>query len=101
MDENRIGGTAKNIGGKPEESFGQVAGDPKSQAEGLAKQVGGAAQDMYGQARDTASDIMGATRGTAASFEKVLRHTIESQPYTTAMVALAIGWLLGRLHRPL
>lgn len=56
---------------------------------------------MYGQARDAASDIMGATRGTAASFEKVLRNTIETQPYTSAMVALGIGWLLGRLHRPL
>jgi uncharacterized protein YjbJ (UPF0337 family) len=101
LDENRISGTAKNIGGKLEEGFGQVAGDSKTQAEGLAKQVGGAAQDMYGQARDTASAIIGATGGTAASFEKVLRHTIETQPFTSAMVALGIGWLLGRLHRPL
>jgi uncharacterized protein YjbJ (UPF0337 family) len=101
MDENRISGTAKNIGGKVEEGFGRVSGDSKTQAEGIVKQVSGTAQDMYGQARDTASDIMGATRGTAASFEKVLRHTIETQPYTSAMVALGIGWLLGRLHRPL
>jgi hypothetical protein len=40
-------------------------------------------------------------RETASSFEKALRHTIETQPYTSALVALGIGWLLGRLHRPL
>ncbi len=30
MDENRISGTAKNIGGKVEEGFGRVAGDTKT-----------------------------------------------------------------------
>lgn len=99
MNDDRISGTAKNIGGKLEEGFGRVAGDPKTLAEGIAKQVSGAAQDVFGQA--TASDIISGTRGTAVSFEKVLRHTIETQPYTVAMVALGIGWLLGRLHRPL
>lgn len=101
MNDDRISGTAKNIGGKLEEGFGRVAGDPKTLAEGIAKQVSGAAQDVFGQACDTASDIISGTRGTAVSFEKVLRHTIETQPYTVAMVALGIGWLLGRLHRPL
>jgi uncharacterized protein YjbJ (UPF0337 family) len=101
MDENRITGTAKNIGGKVEEGFGRVTGDTRTQADGMAKQVSGAAQDMYGQARDTASDLAGSARDTATSFEKWLRGTIETQPYTTAMIAVGIGWLLGRMHRPL
>jgi uncharacterized protein YjbJ (UPF0337 family) len=101
MDENRLSGTAKNIGGKLEEGIGQVTGDTKTQAEGIARQVSGAAQDLYGQARDAASDIAGTARGTASSFEKLLRNTIETQPYTSALVALGIGWLLGRMHRPL
>jgi uncharacterized protein YjbJ (UPF0337 family) len=101
MDENRLSGTAKNIGGKLEEGIGQVTGDTKTQAEGIARQVGGVAQDLYGQARDAASDIAGTARGTASSFEKLLRNTIETQPYTSALVALGIGWLLGRMHRPL
>jgi uncharacterized protein YjbJ (UPF0337 family) len=101
MDENRLSGTAKNIGGKLEEGFGQVTGDSKTQAEGIARQVSGTAQDLYGQARDAASDIAGTARGTASSFEKLLRNTIETQPYTSAFVALGIGWLLGRMHRPL
>jgi uncharacterized protein YjbJ (UPF0337 family) len=101
MDENRVAGTAKNIGGKVEEGFGRVTGDTKAQAEEIANQVTGAAQDFYGQARDSASDAAGAIQDSAASLEKWLRHTVETQPYTTAVVALGIGWLLGRMHRPL
>jgi uncharacterized protein YjbJ (UPF0337 family) len=101
MDDNRVSGTARNVGRKIEEGLGRVTGDTKIQAEGIAKQVSGAAQDMYGQARDLASEAAGTARDTASSFEKLLRNIIETQPYTTAFVALGIGWLLGRMHRPL
>ena len=101
MDENRIAGTAKNMGGKVEEEFGRVAGDTKSQVEGMANQAAGAAQDVYGQAWDSATDAAGAVRDSAVSLEKWLRHSIETQPYTTALVAVGIGWFLGRMHRPL
>ena len=40
-------------------------------------------------------------RKTAGSFEKALRNTSENQPYTAVVVALALGWLFGRMHRPL
>jgi len=101
MDENRITGTARNLGGKLEEGVGRVTGDAKAQVRGMADQAAGAAQDLYGQARDTAADAAVAARDTAASFEKWLRRTIETQPYTTAIVAIGIGWLFGRMHRPL
>jgi uncharacterized protein YjbJ (UPF0337 family) len=101
MDENRVAGTARNIGGKVEEGFGRVTGDTKSQVEGFAKQASGAAEDLYGQARDSASDAASAARESAATLEKWLRRTVETQPYTTALVAVAVGWLLGRMHRPL
>jgi uncharacterized protein YjbJ (UPF0337 family) len=39
MDENRIAGTAKNMGGKIEEGFGRVTGDTKTQAEGIANRA--------------------------------------------------------------
>ena len=94
MDENRLEGTARNLGGKVQEGVGRVTGDAKTQAEGIANQVRGQAQDLYGQAADTARD-------TATSLDSWLRETIETQPYTTALVALGIGWLIGRMHRPL
>jgi uncharacterized protein YjbJ (UPF0337 family) len=101
MDENRITGTARNLGGKVEEGVGRVTGDAKTQVRGIADQAAGAAQDLYGQARDTAADAAVAARDSAASLEKWLRRTIETQPYTAAIVAMGLGWLLGRMHRPL
>jgi ElaB/YqjD/DUF883 family membrane-anchored ribosome-binding protein len=58
-----------------------------------AGEVLDAAQDVYGQAVDRASQ-------TPGSFEKALRHTIEAQPYTAVAIALGLGWLFGRMHRP-
>jgi uncharacterized protein YjbJ (UPF0337 family) len=101
MDENRITGTARNLGGKVEEGIGRVTGDAKAQVRGMADQAAGAAQDLYGQARDTAADAAVAARDSAASLEKWLRRAIETQPYTAAIVAMGLGWLLGRMHRPL
>jgi uncharacterized protein YjbJ (UPF0337 family) len=94
MDEDRLYGTARNLGGKVEEGVGRVAGDKKTQIQGKFDQAAGAAEDLYGQTADAARD-------TAANLDKWLRTTIETQPYTTAVVALGIGWLLGRMHRPL
>ena len=71
MDENRLEGTGRNLGGKVQEGLGKGTGDVRRQAEGIANQAAGAAQDLYGQATDTA-------RETASSFEKALRHTIET-----------------------
>jgi uncharacterized protein YjbJ (UPF0337 family) len=101
MDENRITGTARNLGGKVEEGVGRVTGDAKTQVRGMADQAAGAAQDLYGQARDTAAEAAVTARDSAASLEKWLRRTIETQPYTAAIVAMGLGWLLGRMHRPL
>ena len=53
MDENHYtAGTAKNTGGKAQESFGRVTDDAKTQAEEIVNQVSGATQDLYGKARD-------------------------------------------------
>jgi uncharacterized protein YjbJ (UPF0337 family) len=49
--EDRIAGTARNVGGKVQEGVGRVTGDAKSQADGLVNQAAGAAQDFYGQPR--------------------------------------------------
>jgi|HubBroStandDraft_6_1064221.scaffolds.fasta_scaffold2273345_1 uncharacterized protein YjbJ (UPF0337 family) len=67
MDENRVTGTARNIGGKVEEGFGRVTGDTRSQVDGVANQAAGAAQELYRQARDSAA---GAVSDSAASLEK-------------------------------
>jgi uncharacterized protein YjbJ (UPF0337 family) len=99
MDTDRIAGTAKNVGGKVQEGVGRFAGDVGMQAEGLANQAAGAAQDLYGQAKDTAADAAEVVKHGAVEAEDFVRHTIETRPYTTALVALGIGLLIGRMGR--
>jgi ElaB/YqjD/DUF883 family membrane-anchored ribosome-binding protein len=78
--------------------------DAKKQAGNVADEVSDAAQDLYSQAVDSASRVADATTKaagkTTGSFEVALRNTIENQPYTAVFVALALGWLIGRMHRP-
>jgi len=98
MNEDRVIGNAKNVGGRVEEGLGQATGDVKSQLQGKAKQVEGAAQDVYGQV-ESASDAEEAIRESASGAEDFLRTTIEDRPYTAAAVALGIGYLIGRFSR--
>jgi uncharacterized protein YjbJ (UPF0337 family) len=93
MDENRLEGTARNVGGKVQEGVGRATGDVKTKTEAVMNQAAGAAQDLYGQTADVA-------RQTATTLDDWLRNTIETRPYTSAIVALGIGWLLGRMRRP-
>lgn len=99
MNKDEVSGTAKNLGGKAQEAFGNVTGDTKSQVEGVINQAAGAAQELYGQAKETASDAARAIRHGAVDAEDYVRHTIEKRPYTTALVALCVGFLVGRMGR--
>jgi ElaB/YqjD/DUF883 family membrane-anchored ribosome-binding protein len=85
--------------------FGRAFGNAKKQAADVASSASDAAQDLYQHASDSATDVRDAAskaaRKTATSFETALRKTIEQQPYTAVMIALGVGWLLGRMHRPL
>jgi uncharacterized protein YjbJ (UPF0337 family) len=101
MDEHRVTGAARNAGGKVEEGFGRVTGDTKSQVQGVIDQAQGTAENLYGQAKDAASSAAESVRKTASSFEDIVRHTIEDKPYTAVAIALTLGWLFGRTHRPL
>ena len=88
MNEDRIAGTARNMGGKVQEGLGRVTGDAKSQADGLVNQAAGAAQDLYGHAKDTAAD---AAQEIRVSFE----------PASKGKVGLNISLNPGRLPKGL
>jgi uncharacterized protein YjbJ (UPF0337 family) len=99
MNEDRIAGTARNLGGKAQEGFGRVAGDTNNQVEGMINQAAGAAQELYGQAKDTAMDTAQAVKKGAIEAEDHVRHFIERRPYTTAFAALCVGWAIAHLTR--
>jgi uncharacterized protein YjbJ (UPF0337 family) len=99
MNEDRLSGTAKSVGGQVEEGFGRATGDVKTQFQGKARQMEGTLQDVYGQAKDTAAEAAEAIREASSEAGDFLRTTIEQRPYTTAAVALGIGFLIGRFGR--
>jgi ElaB/YqjD/DUF883 family membrane-anchored ribosome-binding protein len=68
-----------------------------SQEQGFDRAMGEAKR----QASNVADAANTAARKTANSFETAAREIIENQPYTAVGIALAVGWLLGRMHRPL
>jgi ElaB/YqjD/DUF883 family membrane-anchored ribosome-binding protein len=69
----------------------------RNQEQGFNRAVGEAKR----QASNVADAANTAARRTVSSFETAAREVIENQPYTAVGIALAIGWLLGRMHRPL
>jgi uncharacterized protein YjbJ (UPF0337 family) len=100
MDETRMSGAAKNLGGNMEEGFGRATGDAKTRAHGQIRQAEESIQELYGQAVGSAEDAIDAVRQMPASVDNTIRHHIESNPYMTAAIALGLGWLIGRSHRP-
>ena len=62
MNEDRVIGNAKNVGGRVEEGFGRAAGDVKSQVQGKAKQAEGAVAARWPLRRTTLAEDPGSTR---------------------------------------
>jgi uncharacterized protein YjbJ (UPF0337 family) len=79
VDENRVEGAARNIGGKIQDAVGSVAGDMQSQVRGQANRAAGAAQNAYGQAVDGVRDFA------------------SDQPMVALLSALGIGVIIGML----
>ena len=52
VDENRVEGAARNIGGKIQDAVGAVTGDTATQARGQMNWAAGSAQQAYGDALD-------------------------------------------------
>ena len=99
MNQDQVTGAARNLGGKVQEGYGRVAGDTKSQVDGMVNQATGAAQELYGQAKDVASDAAQAVRQGAVEAEDYVRHFIERRPYTTAIAAFCLGWAVSHMGR--
>jgi uncharacterized protein YjbJ (UPF0337 family) len=70
-----IEGTAREMGGRMQQTIGETIGDAKTQANGLYNQAAGQAQQQAARLSDV----------------------IKEQPLAAALVAAGIGYLLGRL----
>ena len=99
MTDDRMAGTAKNLGGKLQEGFGSATGDLAHEAKGKLRQAEGTAQDLYGQAKDALSDAARMAQDSAVEARDIVREIIEERPYTVALTALAVGFMIGRMGR--
>jgi uncharacterized protein YjbJ (UPF0337 family) len=100
VDDDRIGGTVKDLKGQAKEGVGKFTGDVKSEAEGYADQITGAAQRTFGQAKDTLRDAAGSFQEQASTIGDYIDETIQERPLTALLAAGAVGYILSLLiHR--
>jgi uncharacterized protein YjbJ (UPF0337 family) len=107
MDEDRIVGSAKDIGGKLEGAVGDATGDAKTQASGRAREAAGAAQDLYGQAKDAARSVGDAAtsyvRGayenseTLRASSEAVAQKVQQNPLGSLLIAGCVGFALALL----
>lgn len=81
MSDN-LAGTVREYGGKAQQAAGETVGDAAMQARGMYNQTAGKAQQAWGQAQDATGQA---------------RDIIRDQPLLAAVIALGIGYLIGRL----
>ena len=70
MDENRVEGTARNLGGKDQEGFGKVTGDARAQAEGVVNQAVGATKTSLDRRQTLCVRLQVASRKRCATRSK-------------------------------
>lgn len=58
MDKDRISGAANQAKGSIKKGVGELTGDQKLQAEGMADKAKGKAQSAVGGAKDAARDVV-------------------------------------------
>ena len=108
MDKDRIAGSAKDFAGRVEGVVGDVAGDPKTQAAGHAREATGTVQNLYGQAKDAARDATDAAVGYAKdAYEssgdtfrdgsQAVAKKVQDNPLGSLLIAGAVGFALALL----
>ena len=113
MDENRITGAAKELGGKVQGVVGEVTGDHETKAKGKADELEGSVENRVGQAKDTlsgvadqagdaAQDVLRKGRDAFPEVERAYRQGgdavaqyAKDSPLVLAAMAGAIGYLLA------
>lgn len=108
MDNDRVEGAAKNLGGKAQSAIGDLVGDQKTQADGVMNQIAGSAQNAFGSVKETAKQIADAAPAslddaidTGQRYYKqgsqMVQDRIGNVPLTEILLAGATGYFLAWL----
>ena len=65
IDEDRVEGSAKQMGGEVKEGAGKLFGDEKMKREGQADQAEGKLQNAWGSAKDEARETLDQDEGSS------------------------------------
>jgi len=86
MNDDRLAGRVRNIGGNKQ---------------GLMNEAAGAAEDAYDQAMDVAVESAQKVKDVAVEGHDFFKNFMEDNPHTTAVIALTLGIFIGyAAHRP-
>jgi uncharacterized protein YjbJ (UPF0337 family) len=77
VDENRIEGAARDLGGKVQDAVGGLTDDAATQSRGKVNQAVGQAQNAYGAAVDDVKDFA------------------TGQPIVALLTAMGVGVIIG------
>ena len=72
---DKMQGAARDMAGRVQQTAGDALGDTRTQAQGMYNQAAGQAQEQVAR----------------------LSEVIRDQPLTSALIALGVGYILGRL----
>lgn len=104
MDENRVEGMARTVGGKVESAAGNLTGDNKMQADGVVDKVAGKAQRVYGNAKDSVRDVAGdygsGLLDTVEEYGDMLAEKVDERPVTALLIAVGVGFLVALATKP-
>ncbi|XCY76605.1 CsbD family protein [Pseudomonas sp. CBR-F] len=81
MKSEQVKGAVEKVAGKAQGFLGDLTGDERLQAEGVARQAAGQLQQTYGDALDTVGDFA------------------KQKPLATVAIVAGVGLLLGVLLR--
>lgn len=108
MDDDRIEGAVKNVGGKVQSAAGDLMGDNKTQAEGVVNQITGQAQNAFGSVKDAARQVAGdapkylddaidSGQRYVRQGSQMVQDRLGSVPLTEMLLAGAAGYFLAWL----
>ncbi len=97
MNEDRLEGTAQNIGGSIKSAVGDATGDTRLEAEGMVDQATGTAKRAYGRAKEKVASTGSAAADQLDDISALLGDTVAERPLTALLVAGAIGFVLAKL----
>lgn len=102
MDSDRIKGSAKELGGKVEETAGHITGNDGTRAEGVARQIEGKGQNLYGQVKDGMRDTADLAEQTYDEGRRYVKRSsneagaaIDNYPLTSLVLAGIAGFFAG------